>query len=345
MKTFKAAILSALFVLAAFGQTTTTQTTLSSAVAGLPTPDQVINVASATGITALGNLGQIATVIVIDREAMTVQSVSSTQITVERGQLGTQVRAHASGAIVYAGPPQGNFQAVEHSGACTAANIPYLPQIVLPSGNVYDCPTSGPNNGLWAIKAQAVGNNYTDGAFFVPAGAGCMEAASASAGTGDGTIVLDGSVPALKGAATAAAHLVFTCTFQVPGTRLTSTKGITLTDITYLYGPQTTAPTSMVASTFASFTAPAPGTSETAASATLVTAGGSLTQTPVVASANLTAQSAGKYFSEKVSFGTPVAVNTDLQTFVFTFELDQSAGATTVVTTPGFWVHYTSSPN
>lgn len=195
-----------------------------------------------------------------------------------------------------------------------------------------------------ASNCQPLDGNFTDGYFVVPPAA-CFGATTGTAGAGNDTIVLDGSVPALKVSATNASgsHEVFTCVITVPS-RLTAGKGVTITDITYLYSVQTTTATSMVASTLNTFTAPAAGASETASSATLVAAGGSLTQTPVVASANLTSVSAGQYYSEKVALGTPFTVTTDLQPLVFTFEIDQSASAAQIVTTPGLVVHYQNTP-
>jgi hypothetical protein len=78
-------------------QATTTQTTLSAAVT---VSDRVIVVASATGFAA----GRTA---VVDGEAFVVASnyVSGTTIPVQRGANSTGVTAHASGAVVLAGPP------------------------------------------------------------------------------------------------------------------------------------------------------------------------------------------------------------------------------------------------
>lgn len=81
-------------------QNTLTQTTLAAAVdAG----SNIVNVASATGITVAQNT--TATVIYVDRELMTVLAVNGTELTVARGADGTPAAGHASGAMVLAGNP------------------------------------------------------------------------------------------------------------------------------------------------------------------------------------------------------------------------------------------------
>lgn len=192
------------------------------------------------------------------------------------------------------------------------------------------------------VAADPLGNvALADGIFFVPP-QDCSAAVSGTAGAGNNTIIIDGSVPALKASSTnaGASNATFTCNFQPPVSRLTSGKAIVITDITYLYSVQTTTATSMVASTFKSFTAPAAGAGESASSATLVDQCNTCVQTPAVASANLTSVSAGQYYSEKVAPGTAVTVGTDLQSFVFTFQINQSASAAQIITTPGLIVHY-----
>ena len=208
----------------------------------------------------------------------------------------------------------------------------------------YTSPTNGVvgNRSFFGVFSPDVKTDQglNDG-YFTVSPLACVGATSGTAGAGNDTLIVDGSVPALKISSTAAAGSTstFTCQIAVP-TRFTAGKGIVIQDITYLYSVQTTTATSMVASTLGSFTAPVAGTSEAASSATLVaTFGGAVTQTPVVGSANLTAVSAGQYYSEKVAFGTPVQVS-NLQNLVFTFAIAQSASAAQIVTTPGLIVHY-----
>lgn len=83
-----------------------TATTLASAAAS---NDTVINVASATGITA-GNFtaGTGITVLLVDQEYMVVISITGTFVSVLRGQYGTAGQAHVSGSQVQIGLP-GDF--------------------------------------------------------------------------------------------------------------------------------------------------------------------------------------------------------------------------------------------
>lgn len=122
-------------------QVTMTQTTVSVAVAQNATS---VTVASATGISA-GHL------LLIDREALRVVAVSGTTLNVSRGQEGTAAGAHAVGAVVYAGIPSA-FARGEVAGACTSTAEPFLPKVVLPTGNVYQC-----SAGNWEEIGSRVG--------------------------------------------------------------------------------------------------------------------------------------------------------------------------------------------
>jgi hypothetical protein len=96
----------------AFGQTALTQTRLSAAVTSASTTTIVVN--SATGITAT----QAApTLLVVDNEAMFVNAVSGTTLTVQRGASGTAAKQHIVNATVLAGPPSA-FVAFIPSGKC-----------------------------------------------------------------------------------------------------------------------------------------------------------------------------------------------------------------------------------
>lgn len=350
MKTFMKLFLALLVcVTLATSQAVMTQTTLTNAI---DNRTRTIILGSVTGINAPSQpvangaidapTGSNVTIVMIEKEAMRVTAAANGLIvSVARGTDGTRAVAHAANAVVWIGPSS-YYARINPTGSCTATTETVLPKLVLLTGDQYTCPTSGPNLNTWTKQGVGETLTFTDATFFVPPTA-CFGKASANAGSGDGTLILDGSVPALKSSATAAANLQFSCTIFVPS-RLTANKGFTITDITYLYSPQTTAPTSMVASTFKSFTAPAAATGETASSATLVDRCATCVQTPVVGSGNFTALSAGQYYSEKVALGTPYKVNNDLQGFVFTFELDQSAASAMIVTTPGLYVHGISSP-
>jgi hypothetical protein len=109
-------------------QNTVTETTTSAAVT-IGT-DRVV-LASATNVAA-------GKVLYIDREALSVTSVSSVTATVQRGMFGTAAATHASGAVVYAGSPN-YFSGNDPAGPCVAANEVALKRIVLGSGNIYNC--------------------------------------------------------------------------------------------------------------------------------------------------------------------------------------------------------------
>lgn len=339
------ALLMALCVPAMFGQSPMTQTTLSAAITNA---SNSVSLASTTGFNApalnpsQGGIGGPTSpnesFAYVDRELMRIVSVTSTGITVQRGWSGTKAVPHNSGAVVYTagGKPFVNSYL---TGACVAANYGTLPVLDYTAGVWYTCPTVGPNANVWAISNEQSYQNLSDYSWFVPP-TSCVGATTGTPGTGNDTLIVDGSVPALKISATSGGASVntFTCTFEV-NSRLTAGKGVTLTSLDFLYSPQSTTATSQTLSTMNSFTGPVAAASETASSATLVAAGGTVTQVPVVASANLTAVSAGQYYTSRAVFGTPIAVNSARQTFVFTFVISQSASAAQIVTTPGFWVN------
>lgn len=164
MKTFRTFVailaLSALAILSApaewvpvlHAQATTTQTTTSAAVA---VGDRVITVASATGFAA-------NRIFVVDGEAMIVSStyVSGTSIPVTRGYRSTGITAHASGAVVLAGPAS-YFVATDPGGPCTATDQIALPLVVIaPPGNsppqvsVYNCQGASATTQRWQLYTR-----------------------------------------------------------------------------------------------------------------------------------------------------------------------------------------------
>lgn len=107
-------------------QNTLTQTTLAAACGSA---DNIIQVASATGITVAQNT--TATVLYIDRELMTVLAVSGTEITVARGAAGTPAAGHASGSAVFAGNP---IYFIDHDPQGATANALVSPLINISNG-------------------------------------------------------------------------------------------------------------------------------------------------------------------------------------------------------------------
>jgi hypothetical protein len=164
-KTLAIALMLAAFALCAplgaFAQTILTMTTLSAALnapSDVPSAGSGLTscflVASATGITgpSLSNptvpaANSTGTTLYVDREAISVTSVSSTTVCGVRGADSTAARAHASGALVfvipdyldtYSGTPYGTPPAVP-SGSCTRSKELVLPRIQFISGLISDC--------------------------------------------------------------------------------------------------------------------------------------------------------------------------------------------------------------
>jgi hypothetical protein len=147
-RTLFVAFLALALSAAAFGQADLSSTSLS--VAATATAKQVI-VASASGITeatrptSLGGVGNpsssLLTVLFVDGEAMKVDKVSSTTITVTRGYAGTTPTAHALGSRVWLGPASYFYQQ-DPVGPCTSTSLLVLPRIVVPSGNIWTCTSS-----------------------------------------------------------------------------------------------------------------------------------------------------------------------------------------------------------
>ena len=99
-----------------------TATTLSAAVAAA---DTKIGVASATGITApVNTTGSGFTFLKVDEELMFVVGVSGTQISVLRGQGGTQAKSHAASVPVLIGAPS-DYQSFVPAQGVTAPSEPY----------------------------------------------------------------------------------------------------------------------------------------------------------------------------------------------------------------------------
>lgn len=122
----------------ALAQTSLTTTTTSAAISSKTA--QVIALTSAASINAKD-------ILVIDNEAMEVQSCNTTNNTclVTRGRNATYGQTHAITSVVYAAPPKGIYKDYV-VGTCTSTQETYLPHIVLPDGNapyngiaIFDC--------------------------------------------------------------------------------------------------------------------------------------------------------------------------------------------------------------
>ncbi|MEN6537792.1 MAG: hypothetical protein ABFD89_29340 [Bryobacteraceae bacterium] len=154
-----ALLLVALVAVPVFGQTALTSTTFSAAVAEA---DDVVNVASATGITAPAVGQSVNSILIAGPEAMRVRAVSGTRITVERGY-GTRVYAHASGSKVYEATA-GELAPSEPYGTCTAGTSwPYTPLLVVGTGRTWTCIASTwVSSPLVSVGAAATGITVTE---------------------------------------------------------------------------------------------------------------------------------------------------------------------------------------
>ncbi len=143
----KVTLLFVLIAALAFGQTALTETTLSTAVTSAS--DITMTFAASTGITAQGPGNAINTVAYIDREMVWIlNNVSGNTWNVARGKNQTRPFAHASGAKVYLGSPNGNFlannpESAETWGYCLRSQIPTLPKIYVTTGDIFDCKRTG----------------------------------------------------------------------------------------------------------------------------------------------------------------------------------------------------------
>jgi hypothetical protein len=347
MQTIKAlslAVLLTAFSVLGFAQTTTYSTTLTSALSAPSASNPNSNVdtlyvASTTNMNGplfANNPGSAQTWVFIDKEAAPVMAVvNTTTVQVLRGspaggQMGTGVSSHLNGSVVWFGP-YNIFIGNDPSGECTATNYQFLPLISTGTGNLVYCDT-------------AYGSTGTDGFFTVAGGyyivnpVGCSSLAAGGASSTD-----NGMVTAALGnpvrqftTATGAGTLEITCPIAPPSTKLISSKGIVITDVSLLYGAQTHAITSIAAATAQSVQYPLapPGT----ARGTVASVGGTITPTPLTASLTLATTTTGKCYNEDLSFGVPVWDNSDL--FQYTVDQIFTVPSGTVVQVCGLLVRY-----
>ena len=157
------AALVLMFCLPSFGQAVLTQTTLSAALtcgpacasSGITTGgyQTTVSLTSATGVTQAIN-GAPVTYIYVDQESIAVMTLVTGQTTVFnalRGQMGTKIANHQSGATVVIGLVSPQFAGTQGSGGlqqsdpgignCTAANTNTTPWINVVTGQWWACNT------------------------------------------------------------------------------------------------------------------------------------------------------------------------------------------------------------
>lgn len=119
-------------------QTALNSTTLSAAITET---QQYVPLTSSTNVA-------LKDILFIDREAIQVNALSGNTVTaVTRGVGGTVASPHVTTSLVYTGPRQRFYGGVK-PGACTRTSEQFLPHIVLPAGEVWDCPVGA---GIWTL--------------------------------------------------------------------------------------------------------------------------------------------------------------------------------------------------
>lgn len=150
IKTVRIALLSLVAMICALAPPARAQTVLNSTtLAGaLSAQTSTLSLTSGTGVTLPGPNGTNLTVLVVEREAMLVQTnVSGTIYGVARGQYGTERVPHINGATVWIAPDKALARGAIPSGSCTRTNLPYVPIVyVAPTvinggvtGATFDC--------------------------------------------------------------------------------------------------------------------------------------------------------------------------------------------------------------
>lgn len=334
MKNFRILAVLLLLVAAAFGQSTMTQTTLSSAIADGNAVD--IFVTSATGFT-------VNNFVVVDREAMKIVAVNGTDISVIRGYYGNG-KPHISGATAWTAPATAFLTDDPPASGCTASAQPYLPIIALNSGRLWNC-----INGEW----------YVDGGLVHMSAAACKSSVSGNSTGTNGATSAGTSLLGVEQAQTSATGTnthTYVCNIQLPS--YLYGRGAVITDVVFYYGVQTTALGTQVATlasgtinsqtVFSYIDYPAAGASETASTVAPVRAdSGTLVIAPVVASFNVATTTAGGFYSAKFTpaSGIPYPVSaTDRRQLLFAVALLNTATSATITNSPGFAVHYAYKP-
>lgn len=148
----------------AFAQTALTTTSLSAAVTSTSTT--TFRVASTTGIVAGSTILYIEDGTIYNGEAVFVNSVSGTALSVTRGYFGTQANQHLANIPVIIGNPT-QFATSDPAGVCVAANT-VSPFINIKSGNQWIC--------------SSVSGSWVPGFFNIEAPTGVTTAVASVAG-------------------------------------------------------------------------------------------------------------------------------------------------------------------
>lgn len=198
-------------------------------------------------------------------------------------------------------------------------------------------------------------SNTNPAAYWVDPG----KCGATASGSSTVTYTVDGasSTPVLKISDTLAVGVAHTTTFlchiEPPSWIVTTGQGLQIVDAVFVYSPQNILGTqtavlgsgTMNGSTvFGFLTLPTPAASETGSTITPARAdSGTFVITPAVASFNVSTLTAGSYYTVKIAPAAGTLLwKTDLRDLIMTTTFTESAGLTTVITTPGVLVHYKS---
>lgn len=338
MKKLNIAILGLLAALSAFGQQNSIVfTSLSAAINNTQTS---FAVASATGINApsfsAGLAGSKLYVVEVGQtsgEEMDVTAITGTTVSVRRTT--GRTTSHASGAQVLVATIPSWFQTKDPAGSCVTATTYAAPWFNVNTGQEWVC---SPITLTWVMNGDYV--------LYVPP-TQCTFAPTTLTVTNTYPQIGASNVFVLKGISNAAAGtMTLTCNIVLP-TRVTSTRGAVLKDITLEIASSATGsgvvPTSVGTSTLGTISFPAAATTETASTVTPVAAGGTVTTTGAGATAFLTAVTTdGAFYTIKHTYATAVSLSTDLQMLVYTIPILQSAASVSTLYTPGLFIHYSA---
>ena len=327
----KLPILGLLLACCAWGQTTVSSTTLAAAQGS---GDTTVALTSSSGMAARDTA--VNTELYIDHELQEVISLSPA-VVVNRGVGGSRQSPHAAGAKVWWGPPS-TFWKTEPGGACPSV-VNVTPAIVVPTGDTWICPASGPNAGVWSKAGPAPDQAYvfSDGVKYISPGACVIPVGTGTLGTAYATLrtATNVTVGQLTVGASGNGTFLLTCDITSGG-RTAAGKGPWITGVTLLYGAQTAAISSIAAATVSSIVYPAAGV---AAAGTVAAAGGTLVVAP--ATLVLTTTTSGQCQAETLTFPTPVApANLQRVTLDQAFTLANSG----VLQICGLLVSYTEAP-
>jgi len=149
----------------AFAQTIVPNTTLAAAVTSTSSQLNTFRLTSTVGITANN------TMLYIDGEADFVNAVTTTTVSVTRGQPTSRVSTHANGAIVWFGPPSYFYfqNPIGYpSGSCTRSQASVLPYIDINNSIISDC-----LGGVW-VNGVNVPSQVTQTVIYSPPSGGAI---------------------------------------------------------------------------------------------------------------------------------------------------------------------------